>query len=159
MNQNTSFRISRIPRQQKFIASFKRGWRSQWNHYKQNGTFREFESWDSAWQFLLEKCQGNAAFLATHFCGADPNPADNVEVQVIPEPPAEHQAHGTDTPSLFDFLCDGYSWVKDEMTPEQAFYFLRGILYQWASEHGQDIMDAEDTFIGDIRFIATQGRF
>jgi hypothetical protein len=69
------------------------------------------------------------------------------------------QATEGDVPTLFDYLCDAYAWVKDEMTPEQAFCFLRGCLYQWTVEHGQDIMEMEELFIGDCRYIANQGRF
>jgi hypothetical protein len=64
-----------------------------------------------------------------------------------------------DVPSLFDYLLDAYSWVKSEMTPEQTFSFLRGVLFQWAAEHGENIQETEELFIGDCRYLANQGRF
>jgi len=140
MNQNTSFRMARIPRTGKYLASFKRGWKSGWMHYRQAGTFREFDTWDSAWQFLLEKCQGNAAFLATHFCGADPLPP--MESPVTPDK------------DVFAMLCDAATSHKDELVDVQMFYFLRGCLYAWCVEHNESVMEMEELFMQDVHYLA-----
>lgn len=149
MNNNISYRISRIPRQEKYIASFKRGWRSQWTHYRQAGTFRDFESWDSAWQFLLARCHGNVAFLNLHLCGVDPlpNPADNVEVHVQPDN------------DLFGALCDAYERVKDSLDSQARFYYLRGALSQWCVDHKESIFEMESLFMDDIHFLARQAQW
>src|SRR5437773_2571574 len=84
---------------------FKRGWRSQWSYYRKDGKFREFDSWNDAYAFLLEKCHGNAAFLSLHFCGADPLP--------------ERETPVTPDKDLFGALCDAYARIKDSLDPQQ----------------------------------------
>jgi len=146
MNTSVSYRISRIPRQSTFIVAFKRGWKSSWDHYKRNGKFREFQSWNDAYQFLLARCNGNAAFLSIHLCGADPNPADNAEVKVQPDRDA------------FGALCDAYIRIKDSLDPQQSFYYLRGTLAQWCVDHNESIFELESLFMDDIHLLARQAR-
>ena len=144
VNTNISFRIGRIPRQEKFIASFKRGWRSQWSYYRKDGKFREFDSWNDAYAFLLEKCHGNAAFLSLHFCGADPLP--------------ERETPVTPDKDLFGALCDAYARIKDSLDPQQSFYYLRGTLAQWCIDHNESIFELENLFMDDIHYISRQER-
>jgi hypothetical protein len=59
-------------------------------------------------------------------------------------------------PLLFEYLCLAYEGHKDELTAQQLFYFLRGVLYQWCVEHGESVMDMEDLFIPDIRYMTDQ---
>jgi hypothetical protein len=153
VNKNVSFRISRIPHGHGFLASYSRGWRSSWTHYRKNGTFIEFPTWGDAYDFLVKRY--NPAFVSLRLCDYIPDTFEKNEKHEIVK--VDQKQPGKDTPSLFDFLCDAYKWVENN-APEQIFMFLRGVLFQWCIEHGESVMDMEELFIPDIRYIATQGR-
>jgi uncharacterized protein YbaR (Trm112 family) len=67
--------------------------------------------------------------------------------------PAAHK--DTIDGTLFAAVCDAHIAHKDELDAQQMFYFLRGVLYQWCVDHNADVMDMEEMFIGDIRFMST----
>src|SRR5436309_8214977 len=105
MNTNISFRISRIPRQEKYIACYKRGWRSQWTHYKQHGTFHEFPTWDSAFDYLCKRY--TPAFVGLHLVSDIPSTYERQNVDGLAMVVKKDQKQpGTDVPTLFDYLCD-----------------------------------------------------
>lgn len=66
---------------------------------------------------------------------------------VIPE------GTGDTAPTLFDALCDARQWVA-LLALDQQFMFLRGVLYQWALDHGESVMELEALFTDDIRYMS-----
>ena len=53
--------------------------------------------------------------------------------------------------SLNDALFDAFMSNFNTLTPQQMFYFLRGVIYQYCVDHGLSVFDTEPDGIAYIR--------
>lgn len=161
MKNGLSYSIRMIPSQETFIVCYSRPsfYGGNWKHYQKDGKYIEFVTWDDAFNWLVERNGGNAAYVVAHLVDT-----------YVQEETVEHRARhiteskdGTATIKvnkpeqydLFTAILDAHRQHKDELNAQQMFYFLRGVLYQWCMESGESVMELEDLFIGDIRYIST----
>ena len=159
---NMTYDIRRIPRQGTFMVQYCRPsfYGGKWNHYKKDGRFLEFTSWDDAFKWLVDRNGGNVAYVVMHLNNTY---VDEYDRETVQERADKLYNKNTDalTPDtrLFPTLLDAHRAHKAELDAQQMFYFLRGVLYQWCVDHGESVMDMEATFIVDIRYISTTGGF
>lgn len=150
----TNYSIRMIPRTKTFIVCYSRPsfYGGNWKHYTRNGRFIEHTTWDDAFNWLVARNNGNVTDVLLRLVDHYMPTAETVAEHV-----AKMQAgiEGNIDGTLFAAICDAHAAHKDELRDGvQMFYFLRGVLYQWCIDHNESVMDMEDMFLDDIRYIA-----